>query len=54
VADTYRIRRGDDVWHRCRNCPDWPDWNYVEVVSLPRDALLCVTCRAKLDAETCH
>ncbi len=51
---TYRIRRGDDVWHHCSNCPDWPMSDYVEVDTLPQTAVLCAACRAKIGAAECR
>ena len=54
VGGTYRIRRGDEVWHHCRNCPDWPHSDYIEVDNLPLTALLCIACKAKMAAGTCH
>ena len=30
---TYRRRKGNDTWHWCRNCSNWPTTNYEEVTT---------------------
>lgn len=52
---TYRRRLGNDTWHWCRNCSNWPVSGYVEQESAgrPTTGELCNHCKAKEKAGNC-
>jgi DNA-binding response OmpR family regulator len=50
-----RKRRGQQTWHACTNCRDWPEIEYEECLVNPYDGLeLCNECRIKLRHSNCH
>ena len=43
----YRQRVGDNVWHWCRTCPQWPQYSEsVEMLSEPPPNGRCPECEA--------
>ena len=52
---TYRARFSSNIWHFCRNCPDWPTrTSYGERTLPPLPAWVCRRCRKMALAQTCH
>lgn len=49
----YRRRRDSDAWHWCRNCSNWPTYNYIESDSKPTSGELDNECRAKEKDDNC-
>jgi len=41
---TYRRRRGHDIWHWCRDCSNWPTFDYEERTTKPSSGELCNEC----------
>ena len=50
---TYRKKKGSDTWHWCRNCSNWPTWDYDERSTEPTSGEKCNECRSKDKAGTC-
>ena len=53
---TYRRRKGNDTWHWCSNCSNWPTYDYEEKYfsGRPDDGReLDNECRSKEKAGTC-
>lgn len=52
---TYRRRKGSDTWHWCRNCSNWPTFDYEEKYfpGRPTYGELDNECKAKEEARTC-
>ena len=53
MASTYRRRRGNDAWHHCSNCSNWPTVNYDEQTSKPTTGEFCNECLSKQSARNC-
>jgi hypothetical protein len=53
MADVWRRRQGNDTWHFCRNCSNWPTSGYDEKSSKPTTGELCNECQAKKSAGNC-
>lgn len=51
---TYRRTAGNDTWHFCRNCTQWPSLAYIEEYDAPIGAELCNECRAKEAKRICQ
>jgi len=49
----YRKKKDRDTWHWCRNCSNWPRFNYDEKSMKPTSGELCNECQAKQKAGTC-
>lgn len=49
----YRKRKGNDTWHFCSNCSNYPTSNYESAVSKPASGELCNECKAKKNAGNC-
>ena len=49
----YRKRNGNDTWHMCRNCSNWPTTGYTEQTPKPTTGEFCNECLAKQKAGTC-
>jgi len=49
----FRRRRGSDVWHFCRDCPNWPRIDYEEQYTKPATGRLDPECEARKAAGTC-
>ncbi len=43
----YRKREGNDTWHFCKNCSNWPLSNYKEQEAKPTSGEFCNECLAK-------
>ena len=43
----YRKRKGNDTWHFCINCTQWPNANLISRKTNPNDGELCNQCKAK-------
>ena len=52
----YRKRRGNDTWHWCTNCSNWPTSDYEEVITPGRPATgeLDNECLSKEKAGNCR
>ncbi len=50
----YRRRRGQDTWHFCTNCSNWPTRDYEETTSKPTSGELDNECKAKEAANNCR
>ena len=53
---TYRRRKGNDTWHWCTNCTNWPTSNYEEVTTSgrPTTGELDNECLAKERQNNCR
>ncbi len=51
---TYRRRKDSDTWHWCRNCSNWPTYDYVEREGKPTTGELCNECQGKERSGTCR
>lgn len=49
----YRKREGNDTWHFCRNCSNWPTSGYREQESKPSSGEFCNECLAKDRSGDC-
>jgi len=49
----YRRRKGNDTWHFCSNCSNWPTSNYDTQQTKPSTGEFCNECKAKRDNNTC-
>lgn len=49
----YRKRKGNDTWHWCSNCSNWPTTDYDWRPDKPSWGELCNECQAKEKAGTC-
>ena len=49
----YRRRKGKDTWHWCKNCTNWPIYDYEEKPTKPTSGELCNECIAKEKAKNC-
>ena len=49
----YRRKAGDDTWHWCTNCSDWPTYVFFEQSTKPSKGKLCIECRAKDKGQNC-
>jgi hypothetical protein len=54
LAGTSRRRRGQDTWHFCSNCSNWPTRDYDERVSPPTTGEYCNECRSKRANGICR
>lgn len=50
---TYRRRKGNDTWHFCTNCSNWPASGYDAQTNKPTSGEFCNECLAKRDNGTC-
>ena len=52
----YRRRKGNDTWHFCSNCSNWPSvpGTYDEQTNKPTTGEFCNECQAKRDAGNCR
>jgi hypothetical protein len=50
----YRKRKGNDTWHWCSNCSNYPTSNYDSSNTKPTSGELCNECKAKQNAGTCN
>jgi hypothetical protein len=53
MASHYRRRKGQDTWHFCSNCSNWPASNYDVSYTKPSYGELCNECKAKQAANNC-
>lgn len=53
MASEYRRRKGNDTWHFCSNCSNWPTSNYDSSKNKPTTGELCNECKAKRNAGNC-
>ena len=56
MARIYRKRKGTVLWHFCRNCSNWPTYDYEEhqeEESEPTTGVICSECKARAAAEQC-
>jgi len=55
---TYRKRKGSDTWHWCKNCANWPIFDYDEVIipdrERPTSGELDNECRTKEREGNCR
>ena len=51
---TYRKRKTSDTWHWCRNCTQWPTYDYVERPDKPTSGELCNECKSKEAEGKCQ
>jgi hypothetical protein len=50
----YRCKnRGVRIWHRCRNCSQWPVTDFEEAWEVPAGDQVCIKCVARLEANDC-
>jgi hypothetical protein len=49
----YRKKKGSDTWHWCRNCSNWPRWDYDSRLTKPTSGELDNECKAKEKAGDC-
>jgi hypothetical protein len=51
----YRRRRGNDTWHFCSNCTNWPTAAvvYEEQQQKPTTGEFCNECKSKRDNQNC-
>jgi hypothetical protein len=49
----YRKKKGNDTWHWCTNCSNWPTSDYDVSDSKPTSGELDNECRAKEKEGTC-
>jgi hypothetical protein len=49
----YRKRRGNDTWHWCSNCTNYPSSDYDSSSTKPTSGELCNECKAKDKAGNC-
>ncbi len=49
----YRKRKGNDRWHFCKNCSNWPTTDYVSTTSKPTNGELCDECKGKENNSNC-
>ncbi len=49
----YRRRKGNDTWHFCTKCSNWPTANYEKRTGKPTTGELCNECQAKHKDGTC-
>ena len=54
MANHYRRRKGNDTWHFCSNCSNWPQLNYDTATEKPKSGEFCNECKAKRDAGNCQ
>jgi len=50
---SYRKRTGNDTWHFCSNCTNWPTSGYESRETKPTTGELCNQCQAKQKAGQC-
>ncbi len=50
----YRKRKGNDTWHFCSNCSNYPTTNYEERPTKPTTGELCNECQAKQRERNCR
>ena len=50
---SYRRRKGNDTWHFCRNCSNWPVSDYDSKEDKPSTGEFCNECKAKRTNGTC-
>lgn len=50
----WRRRKGNDTWHFCRNCSNWPTYNDDEQYTKPTSGEFCNECKAKKAAGNCQ
>lgn len=48
-----RRKRGNDAWHFCTNCSNWPTTDYESTTTKPTSDEFCNECLAKERAGTC-
>ena len=52
---TYRQKGGEQVWHFCANCEEWPVDHYVEVITNQSPAgELCHICKEQEQNNQCR
>ncbi len=49
----YRKREGNDTWHMCRNCSNWPTSGFKEQSTKPTTGEFCNECLSKQRAGNC-
>jgi hypothetical protein len=54
MPSMYRKAPGEDTWHFCYNCSDWPTINYIELPAAPKTGELCNECEAKRRQGNCR
>lgn len=54
MANTYRRRRGNDTWHFCSNCTNWPTSDYEERTTKPTTGEFCNQCQSKRNNGDCR
>ena len=50
----YRKRKGNDTWHFCKNCSNYPKSGYDERVTKPTTGEFCNECLAKRKNNNCR
>ena len=53
MANTYRRKKGNDTWHFCSNCTNWPTSDFDEKTTKPTTGEFCNQCQAKRNNGTC-
>jgi hypothetical protein len=53
MASSWRRRRGNDTWHFCSNCSNWPTYDYEVSYSKPSSGEYCNECKSKKAAGNC-
>jgi len=52
----YRKKKGSDTWHWCKNCSNWPTYDYDEKevgAGRPSGGELCDECIGKEKSGNC-
>ncbi len=50
----YRRKKGQDTWHSCSNCSNWPTSDYELRSETPNTSEMCNECRAKMAVNKCY
>jgi hypothetical protein len=51
---SYRRKKGQDTWHSCSNCSNWPTSDYEVHSEKPAVGEMCNECRAKTAVNKCY
>ena len=50
--DTFRTKKGHDLWHFCSNCPGYPQSDFDELEMKPASGSLCEECKSRESVGT--
>lgn len=53
MASQYRKREGNDTWHFCSNCSNWPTSNFKTSPTKPASGEFCNECLSKQKQGNC-